>query len=444
MLSEVLEKWGGYEVDAMTVYRDIFRLGDGEIQLAGTYRDLKGNPIGYWRNDADPKGHFRVLLEPEANFAETLREMQEADFAILNGLSYFGRVNRLASASKCYALIFDLDGVTDKTLNAFLSGAIAADAYPVPNYIALSGHGVHLYFVMDEPVRLFPFVRTQLKRMKYALTYGMWNRYTSTDRNIQYQTINQGFRPIGGKTKIPGVRVRAFRLNEHPFSLDQLNEYVPETARVNARQIYKESKMTLEEAKAKYPEWYKRMQEGIKRNEDEREPNKVALYEWWKRQIMSATKYGHRYFCVMALAVFGIKCKVPFEQVKKDAYDLIPFMNDVAPDDPFTKKDVRAALRAYREGSVTYPREDIEKLTAIPIPPQKRNHRKQAVHLRIARSILQIINDEQGISRQGRKPKADMVHAWRQDHPEGRKADCIRQTGLDRKTVSKWWNDKNE
>lgn len=28
---------------------------------------------------------------------------------------------------------------------------------------------------------------------------------------------------------------------------------------------------------------------------------------------------------------------------------------------------------------------------------------------------------------------------WREQHPEGRKADCHRDTGLDPKTIRKWW-----
>ena len=30
------------------------------------------------------------------------------------------------------------------------------------------------------------------------------------------------------------------------------------------------------------------------------------------------------------------------------------------------------------------------------------------------------------------------VYEWRQQHPEGRKADCHRETGLDPKTIRKW------
>ncbi len=43
----------------------------------------------------------------------------------------------------------------------------------------------------------------------------------------------------------------------------------------------------------------------------------------------------------------------------------------------------------------------------------------------------------------GRKPKADIVKEWRLAHPEGRKVDCIRDTGLSKPTVYKWWDIKD-
>ena len=67
------------------------------------------------------------------------------------------------------AIIFDLDGVTPKSLNAFLNGAFEADAYPIPNYIALSGHGVHLYYLFEYAIPLYPNIKMQLKAFKYAI-----------------------------------------------------------------------------------------------------------------------------------------------------------------------------------------------------------------------------------------------------------------------------------
>ena len=114
----------------MAVYTDMFSLGTGEIQKNGEEKgQFKANPIGYWKN-GQSKGHYRVFFDD--TFEETLKELQEADFAIMNGLTYFGRKNLQGHASKMYAMIFDLDGVTDKTLNAFLSGAFVGTRTQCP------------------------------------------------------------------------------------------------------------------------------------------------------------------------------------------------------------------------------------------------------------------------------------------------------------------------
>ena len=57
MLEDVLIRWGGYEVGAMEVYTDIFKLGTNQIQRNGEKSgEFKANPSGYWKN-GDSKGH---------------------------------------------------------------------------------------------------------------------------------------------------------------------------------------------------------------------------------------------------------------------------------------------------------------------------------------------------------------------------------------------------
>ena len=36
----------------------------------------------------------------------------------------------------------------------------------------------------------------------------------------------------------------------------------------------------------------------------------------------------------------------------------------------------------------------------------------------------------------------EKVLAWREQHPDGRKVDCHKETGLDPKTIRKWWETK--
>ena len=461
VFEDVLRKWAAYEVTPMEVYTDIFKLGEGYIQKNGEPAgEYKANPLGYYSNESEwkvdedgkviKKGHFRIMFEDD--FEKTLSELQEADFAILNGITYFGRRNIQSHASKMYAMIFDLDGVTDSNLNNFLSGALAAEAYPVPNYIALSGHGVHLYYVFEEPVSLFPYIKLQLKELKYALTDKMWNRYTSTEKKVQHQGINQGFRVLGGKTKIEGVRVKVFRLNEDPFTLQELCEYVPEEKRIDEKKLFKESKLTLEQAKKKYPEWY---EEVIANKKPEPKywdiagkvngNNPYALYDWWKRQVYAGASYGHRYFAIMCLAIYGAKVQKPYEEVEKDAMELVPFLNDLNRDEPFTEDDVKFALECYDNRYRTFPLRDIEKISGIPIKRNKRNGRKQELHLARARAV-QNLDYPEGEWRNmmgrpmNRSKQRTTVIEWRKQHPDGRKIECIRDTGLSKPTVSRWWD----
>lgn len=39
----------------------------------------------------------------------------------------------------------------------------------------------------------------------------------------------------------------------------------------------------------------------------------------------------------------------------------------------------------------------------------------------------------------GRPTAQDKVIKWKREHPNGKKADCIRETGLSKPTVYKWW-----
>lgn len=456
-LADVVEQWNGILVSPMDVYKDIFKFGEEEIQKNGeSPGQHKANPIAYFRNNNAEHGYFRIMFED--TFENTLAELQQADFSILNGITYFGRRNVQDHASKMYAMIFDLDGVTDYTLNNFFSGAFNAQVYPIPNYVVLSGHGVHLYYVFEYGVPLFPNIKYQLKELKYALSEKLWNRYTSTEKKKQIQGINQGFRVIGGKTKddAPIRNTIAYRVNLHPFSLTELSQYVSQVS-INEKQLFKESKYTLEDAKKKFPEWYERI---VVRKEPFKKwdiagkvhgENPHALYNWWLGKIKEGASSGHRYFAIMCLAIYAAKCDVPLKRLKSDSYALIPILNDLDPSKPFKASDVDSALECYDLRYCTFPIKDIEHISGIPIPRNKRNGRKRVNHIKYMNNQKNF-KFEIGECSKGGRPKGSsqgsskaskLIDEWRKQHPEGIKADCIRDTKLSKKTVYKWWEWKD-
>lgn len=419
----------------MDLYTAVFHLGEGMLQTSGEAPGLhKTNPliIGQSKN----RMHRKILFED--TFEETLREFSEYEWAYVSGCTYWGRTNSGERQSKLYALIFDLDGVEPRNVQNFFSAA-RFGVYPYPNYVVESGHGLHLYYLLDEPVDLYPNIKTQLKELKYSLTRLIWNRYTSTFERVQFQGINQGFRIPGGKTKIEGVRAQAWEFSKTPFALENLNEFAVPESRVDVSKRWAPTRMTLDEAKKKYPDWYERV---IERGEHGQWKVKPALYEWWLRLLHEQLiPVGHRYFAIMSLAIFAAKCGIyDTDKVRADAVELIPHLSSIDPDNPVTETDVDSALECLDSRYVTFPRKDIEKITGIRIDPNKRNGRKQETHLRGARAI-QDIDDPEGTwrNRDGAPTKQARVRAWRAANPNGRKIDCHRDTGLSRVTIDKWW-----
>ena len=87
------------------------------------------------------------------------------------------------------------------------------DILPQATFVVNSGTGLHLYYVLKDPVPMYPYNQKCLKELKYSLTRQIWNKFTSTIKEPQMQGILQGFRVVGSGSKLGReYPVRAFRL----------------------------------------------------------------------------------------------------------------------------------------------------------------------------------------------------------------------------------------
>jgi hypothetical protein len=132
------------------------------------------------------------------------------------------------------------------------------------------------------------------------------------------------------------------------------------------------------------------------------------------------------------------------EELKEDAFGLLDHMEALTDNEEnhFTTGDVLDALEAFNDKWITYPRNSVEFKSGIRIKANKRNGQKQKDHLEEARAIRDIRSKRRGEAwdeHNGRKPKKEIVEEWCLRHPEGTKADCIKETGLSKPTVYKWW-----
>ena len=209
----------------------------------------KGNGFIVYETE-DGKKHTRMVFDDLAEIEKAL----EYKTAFMSAISYFGRNRTAENAREMYALIFDLDEVGEEEIRLLFSAWIEGmgGRVPRPTYIVNSGGGIHLYYVFEKPIPLYPNIQKQLKKLKYALTDKIWNGDTSQLKLKQFQGINQGFRLVGSKTK-HGEIVKAYKTGER-VNLAYLSQFVDEESRITDTLYH--SKLTLAEARQKFSDWY--------------------------------------------------------------------------------------------------------------------------------------------------------------------------------------------
>lgn len=421
------------------------KAGVEEIDYSG-YLCWRYNPVVFVKEGK--KKQFRVVLKDDQ---ETLDYIDNRDFAIMSPATFVGRSNSAENARYLYAFAIDLDGVGPKQLRNLVHHQ-GIGRFPHPNLITSSGHGLHLYFLLKSPVPCYRENLRLLNRMKKGYTLRVWNGFTSTLEDVQIHSVLQGFRLPGTKTKF-GAKIRCWHNAEAPlYTLEELNSYLNENRLSDAElaTIFKapEYRPTtrLEAAKELWPEWY--VNRVLERSHVANKWHvKRDVYDWWKARLWASTddvKVHHRYWCILALVIYAVKCDIDKEELRKDAYDLVPRMERItdSEDNHFTTDDVDDALKAWDVGYNTWPINSIEAVTAMKIERGRRNGRTQDIHLRRIR-LLQEADYPNGTWREGngRKPQANAVYEWRQSHPGiDNKSQCARETGLSRPTVTKWWN----
>ena len=428
------------------------------------YRCFRYNPIIFSKEGK--KCIHRILLKDDT---ETVTWIKGRQFAIMPPATFVGRNNWNRNARYLYAIAIDLDGVTPRKLEGFFWMMTKKEYFPTPNIIVNSGHGLHVYFLLAEPVPLYSSdIWKALSKLKHNLTALVWQENSSTipKTQIQFQPILQAFRLPGTLTKF-GTEITAWEgLGIKEYTIEELNRFLPGSYALTEAEIkaikgypYNPNKITLEEAKRRFPEWYQnRVVE--KKRVGKTWHVKRAVYDWWLGRLREGhvNLVGHRYWSIMVLFIYASKCKIPFAEAMEDAMTFLRPFDALTEDENnhFTEEDIKAASKAYHDNSCKFPIKKIEALTLFRIDsPSRRNGRKQAMHLRLARATRDVLQIEKGRSdwREGNgrpkgsivsaedSPKAKIVREWRAKNPIGTKYACSKETGIDKKTIRKWWGD---
>lgn len=434
------------EIGGEEFYRYIFPCNQDKDEYLGDYS--KPNAIFLYEDERDDNTKRRLrrrimLNNTWSNDYENY--IKNNPMTLCSGLAYRGKINRLEYSQQMNALIFDLDSVgKEELLTLFLR--IGKDPglrrLPQPTFIVMSGTGLHLYYVFDKPIALFPNIKLQMKRLKYDLTFKMWEyKATSQEKQIQYQSINQGFRMVGSINSKYNLPVRAFKTGDR-VTLDYINSYVDEKEnQVDINKQFRPTQYTKEEAMEKFPEWYQRVVIEKNRNQKKWEIKK-DLYNWWLKQSYKV-KGGHRYFYLMCMVIYAVKCNVSKEEVERDMYEKFDELSQIEHSNRLEEKDIISALETYDRQYYNFTIEDIEKLTDIRIERNKRNYRKQKQHISVMNAIRDVIyQNGEWRNKKGRPKnsgtKENIVKDYIKKYPDANPTEISKALKISRSTVYKY------
>ena len=211
---------GWYYCDTLSFYRSMFP--DGFLQEDGVRGDGKPNAIVIedtgrdvpvpGKADKDGKQLMkrimhRYTIHDDLGQMELLRNKSIAEntFMFLAPVSYFGKTRDHRNARYLHAFMIDLDYVGDMQLENLLH-QMKRGVIPQANYLVSSGTGLHVVYMLKDPIPLMTRYVPGLQVIKRALTDRVWNAHTSRSdpEKKQYQGIYQGFRMVGSPTKLNG------------------------------------------------------------------------------------------------------------------------------------------------------------------------------------------------------------------------------------------------
>lgn len=404
--------------------------------------------------------------------------LQSGNFCLAPPLSYAGKERKSENARFLYAIAVDLDEIIYKGdkpqgLYNMFSQIDRAEFLPRPTMMVSSGTGLHLYYVFEQAIPLFPNIAGELQKYKHRLTQMCWNEgitNVKNDNDIQYEGIYQGFRMPGtitkhGKKSGDNERARCF-LTGKKVTMEYMNQFVEEKYQV--KEVTYKSKCTKAQAKELYPVWYeKRIVEGYKGVLNPWSLNR-NVYDWWLRTLKSGAKVGHRYWCLWILAIYAKKCSfydkdknpnpVTREELEKDAWELMEYLDEMTQteDNHFTEVDVIEALEAFEDDFISYPRNSIRYKANIPFEPsvprrEKGKRLKRAEHIKVMNYVRDEVRKMDDWRNKDGRPKGsknkeckkrELIIDYVATHPEANVTDIARALGVSRTTVYKYLGEK--
>ena len=294
-------------------------------------------------------------------------------------------------------LYIDLDEVNAKSLRRLCQKGFYGQR---PTYLVNSGNGVHLVYVLTQPLAAYHWAKDLLREMHSGLLRFFRKHRFAADLGTG---LSHAYRIVGSLTKL-GQTCRAYRVGK----CVEVGQLAASLGLCWQRPASKSGKVSYN-----YKE--KQPRKGS--------PARRGFYDYLVHMIEARTQEGHRYSSLFALACVGHKCHRAVESILEDAVRLAAKLglpkheaeHAVAACNPEKAQTVRAAtLEGWLGWSFDH--------------KTKRNGRTRAEHL------AEIAERRTVASRR-------RVTDYLERHPKATISEIARTLTMGRKTVAKYFHE---
>ena len=405
--TEILNEYGEW-VDGFTLYEDMF--GDLDRVVPVVLID-----------DEETKHMMKMTVDEALDYSENRNDI------LLGGCTYFKGFVSKATAKDIYAFIIDMDNVWAGVLKTALMNDwnTEKEELPMPTYIVNSGTGLHLYYLLKDPIPHYKCNAENIDQLYRALAIQQTTKRIYLQKQVQW--FGQDFRMAGSLNKYDWHN-EVFKVGEK-WDIDDLGKAV---GLKDIHFVHYGEQKQYQKAAKKAP----------KRTKGSGWLCNRGFYDYTLERCREETKEGSRYMSFCALAVIAWKCNVPIDEVERDLIGLIPKYNEGATRQ-IKEKEVQHALKMYNEKAMLTQRERLQDWIGWEYKPIKRNGRKRADHLKRARAVQNIdYPNGEWRNTDGRPSKKNIIRAYQNEHPDAKPMDCVADTGISRNTVYRWWNNE--
>jgi hypothetical protein len=318
--------------------------------------------IVFGKKDNQKGSVERIILEDVIDFFQF-------DNVYIPYCSFFYNYPKSKLAKTLYAFCIDLDYIKPRYLQFLIECKIKLHKIK-PTYLYNSGQGVHLVYVLAEPIELYHSIKNKcdkiLKNLRKKFIIKGQNKNTKKIYKVDSLRLTQPYRIPGSLTKLGQVSL--IYKSGRKIEISELADWCG--------------------IKMKKPKKTKTIIKGKKKNNIEYLPNgNLRFYQHCLMRCFEEVQEGHRYLSMFALAIVAWKCRVPKSELQKALWALVEWWND--PDNPYfdfshpiKPQEVEKALSGYNQKATLCPKERLEEWFGFKFNPPKRNGRKRNEHLK--------------------------------------------------------------